>query len=162
MQRYWLAAILVNLITPVAVAQTKISGSLQCSKPDDQHTIAVGDHPNHSLGVEQFKCTWTKPLEIAGTRSKDGVSTAFDEVNGSRFRARGYHVTTMADGDKFYVFYGGEGTLKEGVAQSQKGAWIVTGGNGKLKGLKGKGTYECAAAGEVLTCNIEGEYQLPK
>ncbi len=162
MQRYWLAAILVNFITPVAVAQTKISASLQCGKPDDQHMIAVGDHPNHSLGVEHFKCTWTKPLEIAGTNSKDGVSTAFDEVTGTSFRVRGYHVSNMANGDKFYVYYGGEGALKEGVAQSLKGAWIVTGGNGKVKGLRGKGTYECTAAGEVFSCNIEGEYQLPK
>lgn len=31
--------------------QTKISGTVKCSKPDEQHTLDVGDRPNHSLMI---------------------------------------------------------------------------------------------------------------
>jgi hypothetical protein len=41
-------------------------------------------------------------------------------------------------------------------------AWSFLGGTGKLKGIKGKGTFECKPAGEVFSCDIEGEYTLPK
>jgi hypothetical protein len=34
----------------------------------------------------------------------------------------------------------------------------MSGGTGKLKGLKGKGTYSCSSSG----CDIAGEYQLAK
>jgi hypothetical protein len=36
------------------------------------------------------------------------------------------------------------------------------GGTGKLKGIKGKGTYNCGASGDGVSCDIEGEYQLAK
>lgn len=68
----------------------------------------------------------------------------------------------MANGDKFYVRYQGPSTLKEGAVQSAEGTWSFTGGSGKLRGIKGKGTYKCTAAGEGSTCEVEGEYEFPK
>jgi hypothetical protein len=45
------------------------------------------------------------------------------------------------------------------------GKWIVTGGTGKLRGIKGGGTYTCkiksAEPGAGYACNVEGEYTLP-
>jgi hypothetical protein len=68
----------------------------------------------------------------------------------------------MDNGDKYFVSYQGNGTSKDGTYQSAKGTWNFTGGTGKLKGIKGKGTYSCAAAGDNVNCDIEGDYQLPK
>jgi hypothetical protein len=46
--------------------------------------------------------------------------------------------------------------------QSEKGTWGFTGGSGKLKGIKGKGTFTCAPSGDGVACEVEGEYQLAK
>ena len=67
----------------VALAQTKISGTVQCGKSDEQHVLEVGDNPGHSLMISKGKCTWTKPKEIAGTQTKEDAGTNFDEIRGS-------------------------------------------------------------------------------
>ena len=103
----------------------------------------MGDRPDHSLGVAQSKCTWTKPLEIGGDKSKESVSTATLDVTGDSDHTGGIDVTTMESGDKFFVWFQSSGPGKQG-----KGTWGFTGGTGKLKGIKGKGTYTCTVSGE--------------
>jgi hypothetical protein len=163
MRRFFLAAAVVCFAVPTASAQTKFSATVECgAKPAEQHVIAVGDRPDHSLGVEQLKCTWTKPIEIGGDKSKDGVSTATEDISGNHVRTHGMHVATMESGEKYFVWYGGAGTTKDGSLVEEKGRWGFTGGTGKLKGIKGTGTYSCAPSGDSVTCDIEGEYELPK
>jgi hypothetical protein len=162
MKRFLITAGLVCFATAAASAQTKISGTAECGKPDPQHMIPVGDLPDHSLGVEQTKCTWTKPMEIEGAKSKDGVSTGTDDVSGNTARTHGFHVSTMDSGDKFFVWYQGTATTKDGALVSQKGNWGFTGGTGKLKGIKGKGTYTCTPSGDGSSCEVQGDYQLAK
>ena len=162
MRQFFIAAVAVCLCAATAAAQTKVTGTAQCGKPDPQHMVPVGDRPEHSLGVEQFKCTWTKPMEIGGDKSKDGVSTETTDVSGNTSRARGFHVATMESGDKFFVWYQGTGTSKDGALVELKGNWGFTGGSGNLKGIKGKGTYTCTPSGDLLSCEVEGEYELAK
>jgi hypothetical protein len=101
-------------------------------------------------------------MEIGGDKSKDNVSTATSDVSGNTSRARGFHVTTMESGDKFFVWYQGTGTSKDGAPLEAKGNWGFTSGSGKLKGITSKGTYTCAPAGDGLACEVDGEYQLAK
>jgi hypothetical protein len=134
------------------MAQTKISGTVQCSKPDEQHALEVGDRPNHSLMIAKGKC-----LEIAGTQAKEDVGTGFDEIAGNRSHGHGYVINTWANGDKSYVHTQGSATLKDGAIESAEGTWNFTGGTGKLKGIKGKGTYKGKGApgGSVtFTCGM--------
>jgi hypothetical protein len=152
----------VCLSAATASAQTKVSGTAQCAKPDPIHVIPVGDRPDHSLAVEQFKCTWTKPMEFGEDKSKDGVSTATDEISGDSSKARGFHIATMESGDKAFFWYQGTGKSKDGAPLEAKGNWGLNGGSGKLKGIKGKGTYNCTPSGDGLSCEVEGEYQLAK
>ena len=162
MNRFFTATALVFFAAVVASGQTKISGTAQFGKPDPQHMIPVGDRPDHSLGVEQLKCTWTKPMEIEGAKSKDGVSTETVDISGNTARARGFHVSTVDSGDKYFVWYQGTATTKDGALVSQKGNWGFTGGSGKLKGIKGKGTFTCTPSGDGDTCEVEGDYQIAK
>ena len=120
MRRLWLTLALICLAAPLALAQTKITGTSQCSKPDPQHVIDVGDRPNHSFSIAQAKCRWTKPFEIEGIQAKDGVSTFFDEVSGDRSRTRGFYSDTMANGDKAQYRYEGSATLKEGASERRR------------------------------------------
>ncbi len=153
--------IMLSLAT-VAVAQTKISGTTQCGKPDASHTIEIGDRPNHAFSINKSNCTWTKPLELAGTQNKENVVVGFDEINGNKFRGHGYVVDTMENGDKAYVRFEGSATSKDGVVQSAEGKWRYVGGTGKLKGLKGQGTYKGKGSADGgITYEVEGEYTLP-
>ena len=103
------AAVFLVFVCPVtaivAAGQEKISGTDKCAKPDPQHIVPVEGMPGHSLVVEQGKCTWTKPMEIAGLQTKDRVSTATGDISATTASSRGYHVTTMSNGDTLSVSY---------------------------------------------------------
>jgi len=146
----------------LAAAQTKVTGTLQCGKPEAQHAIPAGDEPSHVFSVSKVSCNWTKAMEIAGTQSKDGTSTGFDEIKGNSAKGHGQHVSTTATGEKTFVRYEGSATMKDGAPQAAEGSWSYTGGTGKLAGIKGKGTYKGKASADgSVTYEVEGEFQLP-
>ncbi len=162
MFRNFLSLLIVLAFGSVAVAQTvaqtKISGTNQCGKPDPKHIVQAGDRPDHTFAVMKVKCSWPKPLEIAGVQVKEEELTIFQEVTGSSGTDRTYVVATMANGDKLFVRAQGKVVLKDGVVQSAEGTWSYTGGTGKFRGIKGKGTFK----GNGTTTDVEGEYQLGK
>ena len=147
----------------LALAQTKISGVGNCGKADPQHVIEAGDRAGHVLVVMQVSCTWTTPMEMAGLKSKGYTVAASADSAGGHSQDRGYVVTVMDNGDKAYIRFQGTGTSKEGGAHSSEGTWSYTGGTGKLKGLKGKGTYKgSGATADTTEDQVEGEYTLPE
>jgi len=152
----------ITLAASVAAGQTKISGSLQCSpKPIETHSIEVGDRPGHAYEIDKVTCTWTKPAEIAGLKSKDYTSVSSGEFDGNKLRYHASGFGSMDNGDKCYVRLQGTVTMKDQKMESDEGTLNYTGGTGKLKGLKGKGTYKCTPEGDNTTCDMEGEYSLP-
>ena len=145
-----------------ASAQTKISGTVSCAKPDQAHALEVGDRPGHMLIVQQGKCTWSKPMEIADTQTKEDVATMTIDSRGNKSTERGYVVGTTTSGDKFFVRIQATSTLKDGVVETDEGKWTFTGGTGKLKGIKGGGTFKGKAGPDgAVVEEVEGEYQLP-
>jgi len=142
----------------IALAQTKISGTTQCGKPDPQHLVQAGDQANHTFAIMKFKCSWVKPLEIAGFQIKEDELTVFEEARGSAGTDRTYVVGSMSNGDKVFVRSQGKAVLKDGAAQSTAGTWTYVGGTGKFKSIKGKGTYK----GNGTTTVVKGEYQIGK
>ena len=151
------------LAAACAGAQTKISGTIQCAKPDPQNAIPVNDRPGHAFVVMKGKCTWTKPIELAGVQAKTGEDTVFSEADGTKGRDSGYDVTTMANNDQFAVRFSGTSTMtKDGNLQAQSGTWSFIHGTGKLKGITGKGTFSGKGnADGSVTTDVEGEYQIP-
>ena len=157
-------AILVSAgLAAGAAAQTKTSGTIQCTNSTDgPKPIDVGDAPGHMMGVGKSTCTWTKPMEIAGAKSKEGTSVSFDDMMGANYSGRGVHVSTMDSGDKIVVKFQGGGTITDGKL-ADKGTWSYAGGTGKLKGIQGKGTYSGKTNPDgTMTYQIEGDYVLPK
>jgi hypothetical protein len=158
-----LLILLALTLATTAWAQTKTSGTLQCGKSDPSYTIPVGDRPDHAFAIGKTKCTWTTAPEIAGTQAKDVEYVSFADIRGPRGQIRSVNVGTMANGDKYFVSTQGTMTVKEGVTQTSEGTWSYTGGTGKLKGIKGKGTYKGKVGADgTMTFEVEGEYQLPK
>ena len=130
------------LYAAAAGAQTKISGTAQCGKPETVGKADAGDRAGHTMELGKGSCTWTTPLEMAGLKSKDGNSVSFVEATSTRSSGTGTFVGNMDNGDKFFVSFHDSTTIKNGQpAGPSKGTWSYTGGTGELKGLQGKGTY---------------------
>jgi len=162
MKRAALVFLVVLALAASAAAQNKISATGQCGKAEKDFKIDVGDRPGHGFMIAQGKCTWTKG-EIAGIQVKEEVWTGSSELSGNTGRARWANLLTMANGEKVYCRGDGAVTLKDGAPQAEEGKWTFTGGTGKFKGIKGKGTYKCKfAADTTAACENEGEYELPK
>jgi hypothetical protein len=147
-----------------AVATTssaqKLSATQECPKPDPEYAVPVGDRPDHVMGLVKEKCTWKKG-EIGGVELKDEEDTIVSDMSGNHARDRGYGVATLASGDKAFVQFQGTTTIKDKAPVAGEGTWSFTGGTGKLKGLKGKGTYKGKWNPDgTSTFDIEGEYQL--
>ncbi len=161
--KLFLILALVVALAATAAAQTKTTGTASCAKPAPAYSIDVADQAGHSLSISKSACTWTKPMEIAGVKAKDGFDVTSGEANGAEVKSSGYHVGNMSNGDKFYVKFQGNDTTKDGKPATTEGTWSYTGGTGKLKGIKGKGTYKgkADAAGNMVF-EVAGEYELPK
>ena len=160
--RLILFILVVCALAASLAAQTKFSSTIQCAKSDPVYTIPVGDRPDHVFSISKTKCTYSTPLEMAGVAATGEEFTSFNDISGSRARGRAVGITSMANGDRCFFAAQGAATVKEGVSQTFEGTWSFTGGTGKLKGIKGKGTVRgTAAADGTFTFEVEGEYQLP-
>lgn len=152
-------------ISSAAAMADTFTGTCTCGgKSDPQHELMLpaGDRPDHQLGVEAYKCVWTKPLEIAGDKTKDGVATDVVDIKGIKVTFHGVHEVTLQSGDKIALSYQGSGT-SENKKNLSKGTFTIAEGTGKLKGIKGKGTFDCKPAGEdQVSCDVDGEYELGK
>src|SRR5215471_7640489 len=102
-------------LAPVVLAQTKISGTLQCAKPDPVYKIDVGDTPGHAWQLSNDQCTWTKAVEMGGVQSKDGASATMQDVTATKVMSHGTHIGTMANGDKYYVKFQDTMKMKNGA-----------------------------------------------
>lgn len=144
-----------------AAAQTKTSGTAQC-KPEAPAPVAIGDKPGHFFAIGKADCTWSG-FEIAGVPTKEGVSVSSDEIHGEKVISNGYHTATMASGDKTVAHFHGTATMKDGKFVSGGGTWTYSSGTGKLRGIKGKGTFKGTPnADGTVKYEVEGEYSLPK
>jgi hypothetical protein len=158
--RFALVSITAFALAATLAAQTKITGTASC-KADPMTPVEVGDTPGHALGVQKSPCSWTG-LEMAGSAAKDGVSVANVEIRGNNASSRGYHTGTLASGDKWTCSFQGKSVSKDGKPVSDSGTWAFTSGTGKLKGIKGKGTYKGTANPDgTMAVAIEGEYSVP-
>jgi hypothetical protein len=143
-------------------AATKTSGTAMCkSDPASPAPVAESEQPNHSFAIGKAQCTWTG-FPVAGQEYKEGVSISLGEISGDTNSYHGYHVATTATGDKTVSKFEGSGKLKDGKPVGESGTWTFTSGTGKLKGIKGKGTYKGTPnADGTMTYKVEGEYTLP-
>lgn len=156
----WLLALIA--LVGLASAQTPVSGTVLCPKPEQSQKIDIGDRPNHSYVISQGKCTWTRPLTIANIQTKEDLVTSWDETFSSGTRFHGYVVSTMDNGDKFTARTLGRDSFKKGSLQTTQGTWTFCSGTGKLKGVKGGGAFTGKPNGDgSLIIEIVGQYTLP-
>ena len=150
----------ITTASPKEVA-IKTEGVVRCDKPEKEYAFEVGDRPGHSLIISQRKCIWTKPLEVIGTHTKDGIATQFVEQMEGILHLHGFEVDTLDSGDKLTLRIMGQIAGESGPAKIA-GRWGLMRGTGKLKGIKGGGGYEGQLAPDgSITFELEGEYVPP-
>ena len=162
MRRHGVLLLMTLSIAVSASAQTKLTGKVHCAKPDPDYSIEVGDQPGHILAARKAACTWTEGMEIGGLKVKAAQDVATGEVTGATLRDAGYHVATMDNGDKYTVRFNGTAMMSKDKTGAITGKWTFVSGTGKLKGIKGGGTYKgTAAADGSADVEVEGDYTLP-
>jgi hypothetical protein len=143
----------------MASAQTKMTISGTCSKPDVQQNVAVPDQPGHTFMLAQGKCA--SKGEVGGAMSKEGVFTEHAEAKGSGMKTWGVFVETYDSGDKIYYTYQTTGTTKDGAFQGGSNKYQISGGTGKMKGIKGSGGCKLTPTADGgLDYSCSGEYTL--
>ena len=157
--RIGMIAFMIFSSAVLALAQTHIAGTVVCSGPEETHVMRLSDHANHFFVMSQGKCHWTKPIDIAGTRTQSDEATVSKEVRSNHARVHGYVTETTASGDKFSYRILGEQVIDHGKTVSEQGHWTIVSGTGKLKGLHGKGTYTGKLQGDNMVFDLEGECQ---
>ena len=164
MRRKTILGLVCLLVLPAwAAAGTKISGTVVCSKPDPTYSLPAADATKHNFVIGKNTCTWPKPMEIGGARTKEDAFTTFEEVHGETSRGLGFAVGTLTSGDQFHVRTQGKAILNtDGGVKTSEGTWTFEAGTGKIKGIEGGGTYKCAGKPEGLTCDVSGDYTVPK
>ncbi len=163
--RYSFALSLLVLVAAAApaAAQTKLTMSGTCGKPDVQQAVPAGDAADHVMTVAQGKCMPAKAAEIGGSPSKAATFAEHGEVKGNNGHVWGLYVDTLANGEKVYYSYESNAVLQGGALQTMQNKWQIVGGTAKLKGIKGQGTCAGKATPEGgLAFECQGEYTLPK
>jgi len=149
-------------LASAAGAQTKISGTVQCTKPQPVASTDVGDHPGHAMMLAKGACTWSQPMEIEGAKTQNDSIVFLTEVTSRRITSTGAIVGTLDNGDKMFVSIHDSAPVAEGKPGAGQGTFVLTGGTGKLKGIRGKGTYTLSFGEDgTATSQVEGEYQMP-
>ena len=149
----------LTMAAPV-MAQSKLSGSVHCAKADPDYSIPVGDMDGHIIAARKAACTW-EGLQIAGMAVKSGQDVATSEITGNMLRDNGYHTATADNGDKFTVHFTGTATMANDKSGAISGKWTFVNGTGKLKGIKGGGTYKGKAnADGTADVTVDGTYSV--
>jgi hypothetical protein len=159
--RLMMVAGLVCMLASAVGAQTKFTGTVQCAKPDPNTAIEVGDHPGHSYNVQKDTCTWGADTLIAGMKITADYGVGTGETTATKSTSSGSRVATMENGDKFFASIHDSSPVKDGMPTDIQGTFTITGGTGKLKGIKGHGTYKVTPAADgSASVTVEGEYTI--
>ncbi|MDD5544996.1 MAG: hypothetical protein PHX83_17660 [Acidobacteriia bacterium] len=160
--RMFLVLAMTLMLASAVMGQTKVSGAEKCNVPNPNYSVNVGDRADHSITLMQNTCDWTKPMEVDGIQSKQGHDTTVAEMTKTAMRFHGFHVSTMANGDKCFVRYQGSAPMVNGKPGNSSGTWSYDGGTGKFRSIKGKGNFKGTPAEDGSeTVEVEGEYTLP-
>ena len=155
-----LCVIAVAAFAIPASAQSKLAGKVHCDKGDPNYSIEVGDKAGHMLASRKSACTWSEGA-VEGVAIKSGLDVAATEISGATARDNGYHTATLENGDKFTVRFSGAMTMGKDGGGTFEGKWTMVSGTGKLKGIKGSGTYKgtgnADGSGDVT---VDGEYTM--
>jgi hypothetical protein len=159
-----LATAFITILLGACVnGQTKISGTMKCEKPDPSYSVEVQDRPGHVMLLQKFACSFPQAPDFTTDKGKDASGVTTGEVTSTHMTYTGSFINNMESGDKAFTSAKGSAIVKDGKPEGDHGTWVYTGGTGKFKGIKGKGTYKGTPNGDgTSTIEFEGDFVLPR
>lgn len=140
-------------------AQTKNSFSGKCAKPDVPQSIPAGDVDGHVFSLAQGKCT--AKGDVNGAAAKDGVYAEHRDSTAKHSKGWGVYVETFDGGDKVFYNYQTVVTMKDDQSSTGTNKYQITGGTGKMKGIKGSGACKLTGGTDGSTdYTCTGEYTI--
>ena len=159
-----LAFVVVSLSFSAQAAEKKKIMGTHKSGPVISHTVVPlgpGDDPKHELVVLEISRLTTTSSDPDWNETEQIDYAQADQVAGTGTN-RGYFRRLHKNGDIDYGTYEQthKTTFKEDgswEATTWEGTYKVTGGTGKLRNIKGSGTYRGKATAEGASTEFEGE-----
>jgi len=143
------AALLIAYASVSAAGRMEDSFSGTC-KPGPVQSIDAGDTPDHTYIVATASCTLSGT--IGGAMAKQGAVAEHGEIAPTRVKTWGIHTLTLDTGDKVFLNYENAVVMQGGVFKSGRIAYRVTGGTGRMRGIKGAGTCTWIGDGDSFSC----------
>jgi len=156
----------------LAQEKYKISYSTKAenTKYTFQHGLEIPDIPGHILRMVEIRVTWPDggAPTIQGEKVVEAISRGMSDLIAGNGLAHGYTMWRFENGDQAFQQYEDSVQSVVNPDQSKKvtfvGTYVMTGGTGKLKGLKGVGRFsgfaDFNAEGKATRTaySAEGEY----
>ena len=148
-----------------AFLQGQVKGSFSetsfCATATVHQTVLINDDRQHSMSLDQRRCTSKEPIQIGGLTGTEYVAYGVDDVQNGHSVDRGYVVGSMKNGDRYFLKYEGTATMNGNVPEHLEGKWTFTGGSGQIKELQGEGTYTARPTTDGgMEFVIQGSYEL--
>jgi hypothetical protein len=160
--RLMVVAGLAFMLASAVSAQTKLTGTVTCAKPDPSYAIQVGDQPGHVYTLDKSSCSWGADTLINGMKITADTGTSTSETTATKTSSSGSRMATLENGDKFFASVHDSSPIKDGKPTDISGTFTINGGTGKLKGIKGHGTYKVTLGADgTATVAVTGEYTIP-
>ena len=144
MRKLLLVALTLFVSVSVAMAQSKVDTKWHCPKATTEHTLDIGDTPDHSFYIGQGTCDATS--SGGELKEKTGTFTEFHDAWKTSFNFHGYFNATTDNGEKVNYTY--EGSASTDTTNPVSNKWKIVGGTGKHKGIKGSGTCSGKASAD--------------
>jgi len=136
---------------------TNLSGSVTATVRLES-TLNLEDQPNHQMQICEVRGKQQSP-DAKWNNSILSYWGMADLQSGSGVQ-RGYYVNEHQDGDRDFGSYEGRITVN-GSDVTLEGKFIFTGGTGKLKGIRGSGSYKGKMISPTeIQMNWSGAYEV--
>lgn len=159
----------------LAQERHKISWSTrpENTKVTFQHTLEIPDVPSHAIRMFELWRTWPEnPPMVTGLKVVEEIARGTADNLAGNGLSRGYSSWRYENGDMSFAEWQNINQAVTNPDGSRKatytGTYLMTGGTGKLRGLKGVGRYtglvEFAPDGKTTRNEVsaEGEYWFEK
>ncbi|MBI2486348.1 MAG: hypothetical protein HYW01_05210 [Deltaproteobacteria bacterium] len=136
---------------------TKFSGGFT-GKVNWQTNVSLPHMANHELNLAEVSGI----QDCSDGKWKGAVITYWNmsDIIGDKSTYHAYYTNIDKDGDRDWGRIEGK-TFNSGGQVKVEGTWILDGGNGKFKGIKGKGTVKGHMISPTeVRIDWEGEYEI--
>jgi hypothetical protein len=133
-----------------------ITGSFS-GKITQQQGLQVNDQPNHQLGIAEVSGVQKSPDPL-WQDSKISYWGITDLVNGKGTQT-GYYDNVHPDKGRDWGTFEGK-VVTDGTTMTVEGSFVMNGGDGKYRGISGRGKFKTVTKSDKVEATWNGAYEL--